>query len=110
MLYMEEEDTLHLLRVIPRRWMEEGQEIELTGVQSYFGTLDVKVASHVREGRINAVVKCNDNARKPACVKIRLPHPEEKQPLKVTGGDYDPKTETVTLSPFTGEARITLEF
>lgn len=110
MLYMEEGDTLHLLRVIPRRWMEEGKTIELKGIQSYFGTLDVKVVSHIREGRIDAVVKSNDNARKPACVKIRLPHPEEKRPLKVTGGDYDPKTESVILSPFTGEARITLEF
>lgn len=110
MLYMEEGDTLQLFRVIPRRWMEEGKSIELTNVQSYFGTFDVKVVSHVREGRIEAVVKCNDNARKPACIKVRLPHPEEMLPNQVTGGDYDPETETVTLSPFNGEAHILLEF
>ena len=110
MLYMEEEDTLQLFRVIPRRWMEEGKSIELTNVQSYFGTFDVKVVSHVREGRIEAVVKCNDNARKPACIKVRLPHPEEMLPNQVTGGDYDPETETVTLSPFNREAHILLEF
>ena len=110
MLYMEEGDTLQLFRVIPRRWMEDGKSIELTNVQSYFGTFDVKVVSHVREGRIEAVVKCNDNARKPACIKVRLPHPEEMLPNQVTGGDYDPETETVTLSPFNGEAHILLEF
>ena len=37
MLYMEDADTLNLFRVIPRRWMADGDRIELSGVQAISG-------------------------------------------------------------------------
>ncbi len=49
-------------------------------------------------------------ARKPACVKIRLPHPEGKKPVRVTGGTYNADDETVVVRPFDGETEIRLEF
>lgn len=99
MLYMEDADTLNLFRVIPRRWMADGDRIELSGVQSYFGPLNVRAVSNVRNNRIEASVRC-DPARKPACVKIRLPHPEGKKPVRVTGGTYNADDETVVVRPF----------
>ncbi len=109
MLYLERGDTLELLKVAPRAWLADGQKISVQGMQSYFGALDLEVVSHTDEGYIEARVAC-DPARRPACVTLRLPHPQGLRPVKVSGGVYDEASETLTLSPFTGEARVRLDF
>lgn len=108
-LYMEREDTLHLLRVIPRAWMADGKSIELDGVRSYFGALTLQADSRLSEGYIEASVRC-DRERKPACLTIRLPHPDGKRPVKVSGGSYDPATETVTVAPVGELTRVRLDY
>ena len=109
MLYLEAGDTLRLLSVIPRRWMEDGKQIVLNSVRSYFGRVDLEVTSHVAEGEIRAHVSCPD-ARRPSTVTVRLPHPDGRKAVKVSGGSYDPATETVTVSDFSGLADIVLTF
>lgn len=109
MLYLEAGDTLRLLSVIPRRWMEDGKQIVLDSVLSYFGPVDLDVTSRVAEGEIRAHVSCPE-ARRPRTVTVRLPHPDGKKAAAVSGGTYDPDTETVTVSPFNGEADIVLTF
>jgi len=109
MLYMEEGSTLRLMKMIPRKWMEDGKSIELQNVQSYFGALSVNVTSKVKEGFIEATIAC-DSDRKPGEVTIRLPHPENKKPIKVIGGTYNPDNETVTIPSFGGNASVRLEF
>lgn len=109
MLYMEDQDTLHLLKNIPRKWMEDGKEIQLNGVGSYFGSIDLKAKSSINNGYIDASIVCNTE-RKPKTVTIRLPHPENKKPVKVTGGEYDDKTETITIRSFTGTANVRAEY
>lgn len=110
MLYMEEGgNTLSLFKVIPRKWLEDGKTIELNGVQSYFGKLDVKESSYLAAGYIEATIDC-DTDRKPTCVKIRLPHPDNKKPIDVMGGDYDETNETITIKAFTGHAKVRLKY
>ncbi|MDQ2864376.1 MAG: hypothetical protein M3R50_12150 [Bacteroidota bacterium] len=109
MLYMEDGSTLRLLNTIPRKWMENGKTIELKNVQSYFGALTVKVQSEINKGYIDAVIECNSD-RKPKRVTIRLPHPDGIKAVRVTGGEYDPNTETVTVKSFSGLANIRLEY
>ncbi len=109
MLYLEEGSTLKLFNTIPRKWLEQGKKIELSNVRSYFGPVTASVISEVNKGYINAKVSCTD-ARKPKEVIIRIPHPENKKPVKVTGGVYDEKTETVSIKSFTGQAEIRLEY
>lgn len=109
MLYMEEGDTLSLLKTIPRAWMEDRKEIVLEGVKSYFGDIQLKTKSSTNAGLIEATVECAGN-RKPATVTVRIPHPENKRPSKVTGGTYDAETETVVIAGFNGSARISVEF
>ncbi len=109
MLYMEIGDTLSLFRMIPRRWMEDGKTISLNGVRSYFGKLDVEAVSHVNRGFIEATVS-GEFISKPHTVTIRLPHPEGKEPVKVTGGVYNKETETVRIDRFSGEAKVVLQF
>lgn len=109
MLYMEEGDTLNLLKTIPRAWLEDGKEISLQGVRSYFGKVNLKVKSNTAKGYIEASVECPRD-RKPRTVTIRLPHPDHKRPSKVTGGTYNEKTETITVNQFNGVAQVRVEF
>jgi len=91
MLYLEKGTTLDLMKGIPRKWLEEGQTIKLNGVRSYFGELYVKIQSKIKEGYIDAIVKC-DNPKRPKKILIRLPHPQEKRPIATEGGEYNPET------------------
>lgn len=109
MLYQEDGDTLNLLKTIPRKWLADGEEITLDGVQSYFGPLKLTVKSAVNNGIIEATIQC-DTERKPGQVMLRLPHPEHKRPVNVVGGEYNEVTETVTIKPFGGSATIRLEY
>jgi hypothetical protein len=109
MLYMEDKDTLRLLPGIPRAWLAEGKEIKLKNMVSYFGHFSLKVLSNIEEGVISASISC-DPERKPAAIILRLPHPLNRKARSVSGGVYDPKTETVKIAPFTGKAIIELKF
>ena len=109
MLWLEDGDTLKLLNVIPRRWLEDGKKIVLDSVLSYFGQVNLDVTSNVSEGEIWAYVSCPE-ARRPSTVTLRLPHPDGRKAVQVSGGSYDPDTEKVTVSNFSGEAEIVLKF
>ena len=108
MLYMERSDTLNLFSVIPRAWLQEGKQIRLDGVRSYFGTLNVSVTG-LKDGVIEATVACQGD-RKPRHVMVRLPHPEGKKAVTVTGGRYIPEKESVLIENFTGQELLRLEF
>lgn len=109
MLWMEEGDTLHLFRAIPRRWIEDGKRIELKRVASYFGPISAIIESRLNEGVLTARVECRGN-RRPKEVVLRLPHPEGRTAVRVEGGIYDPATETVRISRFKGPASVLLRF
>ena len=109
MLYMEEGDTLHLLRGIPRAWLEDGKEISIRNAASYFGPFSLEVKSDLTAGRLTARVTCTTD-RRPKTITLRLPHPENRRAVKVTGATYDPATETVRIENFPGQAEVVLEF
>ena len=109
MLYLEEGTTLKLFNTIPRKWTEDGKEIEISNVRSYFGPITAKLSSYVDKGFIDISVECTGD-RNPSKVQIRVPHPDNKMPVKVAGGVYDWKTETVTVDPFQGNASVRLEY
>ena len=109
MLYLEDGQTLRLLPGIPRKWLEEGKQISLKEVASYFGPLSLSVTSHVNSGSIDASITCNSNY-KPHQILIRLPHPEGKKATRVTGGLYEASTESILISDFNGTADIKVEY
>ena len=109
MLFLEEGKALSFLKAAPRRWLEHGKRIELKYVATYFGPASLTVESKLAQGVIEAAVACQ-GTRKPAEVRIRLPHPDGRKAVAVTGGRYDPATETVRITPFRGTARIRLRF
>jgi hypothetical protein len=109
MLYLEEGDTLSILKAIPRRWLEDGKKIVLDGVKSYFGPISFKAESDLKSKTIRAEIKL-ETGRLPAKVAIRLPHPEGLKAVTCEGGSYDPATETVIISGFRGKASVNLKF
>lgn len=109
MLYMEVADTLNVFKTIPRKWLEQGKTIELKGMQSYFGSFDIIVESNIENGWVDASVKV-DPDRGPKVLKVRLPHPDKRHPVKVEGGVYDPVTETITLVNVAENNKIKLEY
>jgi hypothetical protein len=109
MLWLEQGDTLRLMNAIPRRWLENGKQIALKNVATYFGPLTVGIESKIATGVIEADVQCT-GARHPSTVVIRLPHPGQRKPTRVEGGTYDPATESVRVARFTGRAKIRLFF
>jgi hypothetical protein len=109
MLWMEQGSTLKLLAGVPRAYFEDGKHIEIKRAASYFGPVSVKTESKLSDGRIVATVDCGlDRGLKR--VELRLPHPEGRRPTSVTGGKYNPDTETVTVEPFSGHAEVVLHF
>lgn len=109
MLWLEEGDTLSLLKCVPRAWLEHGQRIELRNVATYFGKLSLTVLSQIGRGAITARVQCTGR-RCPKTLIIRLPHPAGLPAKKATGGHYDPATESVTIPAFTGRAQVKLVY
>jgi len=109
MLYLEDGHTLRLLSGIPRKWMEDGNHITLNNVCSYFGPLSLQVRSNVKAGYIEASITCNSGFR-PGNVLIRLPHPSGMKAAKVTGGTYDPATESILITDFNGTANVRAEY
>lgn len=109
MLWLEEGDTLHLLRGIPRKWLQTGQAIELDNVASYFGKLSLTVRSQAGHGLIEAEIRC-DSERKPKRITLRLPNPYGFRAIDVQGGAYDAAGEQVLIDDFTGNARVRLTY
>jgi hypothetical protein len=109
MLWMEHGETLRLLAGVPRAWLEHGKRIELRDVATYFGPASLTVRSLVDDGAIEAGVEC-PGGRRPRSVLLRLPHPRERRPRRVEGGEYDERTETVRIDNFGGAAKVTLRF
>jgi hypothetical protein len=109
MLYLEEGRTLRLLAGVPRAYLEDGKVIAVERAASYFGPLSFRVESHTAQNEIHATVTCAD-PRHPDTVEIRVPHPAGLRAKSVTGGTYDPATETVRLDHFTGSGEVTLRY
>ncbi len=110
LLLMEDGDTLILAPGTPRKWLEEGKEIEITDAPTYFGPTTYHIVSEVSKRRIRAkIVPPRRNL--PMSLKLKLRHPS-KLPInsvKIDGlpwSDFDVASETITI-PMT--ARESLE-
>jgi hypothetical protein len=110
MLYFEEGDCLNLLSMIPRVWLTNNRKIKINGMYSYFGEISLSVDSQLKKGIIRVTFEAKDKERKPARIKIRLPHPEGKKAKSVSSGTYDPEKETVSFENFSGAVSFELYF
>lgn len=109
MLLMEEADTLHLLRGVPRAWLADGRYIEFANMATYFGPVSLRVESHVRSGAVNAHYACSAG-RRPRRLMLRLPHPQGARAACATGGIYDAADETVIIDQPSTEGVVQLHY
>jgi hypothetical protein len=109
MLYLEQGSGIKLLPGIPRAWLENGKHIDLERVATYFGPLSLHVESALDRGVIKASVECAGE-RRPGYVDLRIPHPQGRKAVRVTGGMYNPETESIRIEPFSGQAEVTVTF
>ena len=107
MLYLEDGDHLSIMPGVPRRWLAHGKSIDVRGMKSYFGSIDLHVESNVDDGMITISVEISDLKRSlPERVTVHVPHPAGAKARAVSSGSYDPDSETVRVDDFSGELRL----
>jgi len=109
MLLMEEGSTLHMLRGIPRAWLGHGKKLSFDGMKTYFGPVALEVESRPGEGTIAAGYAFAE-ARRPRKLVLRLPHPDGRRARSATGGEYDPRTESVTVASPGKHGKVVVRF
>jgi len=90
MLIQEPEDeTLFLLPATPRKWLEDGKQIEIRRAPTYFGPLSMTVDSRAASGTIRGSIEMPQRSR-PKELLVRLRHPAGKRlaAVKVNGADW----------------------
>jgi hypothetical protein len=103
MLIQEQEDeTLVLLPATPRKWLEDGKQIEIRRAPTDFGPLSMTVESRAASGTIRANLDMPRRCR-PQELLVRLRHPAGKRlaAVKVNGGDwpqFEPEKEWVRIA------------
>ena len=102
MLILEQDDdTLLLLPATPRKWLEDGKQVEIRRAPTYFGPLSMTVESHAATGTIRVGLDMPQRS-KPRELHVRLRHPEGKRmaAVKVNGRDwpqFEPEKEWVRI-------------
>ncbi|MBI2194202.1 MAG: hypothetical protein HYU36_19675 [Planctomycetes bacterium] len=109
MLVLEDGETLHLLRGVPRAWLGHGQRIVLENLASHFGPLSLRVESRTDQQEIEARYTF-DAERRPQQLLLRLPHPEGLRARSATGGRYLADAESVEVSRPGREGCVQLRF
>lgn len=109
MLLLEEGKTLHMLRGIPRAWMEHGKRLAFDRMKTCFGVVSLQVESRIDEGMIEARYGLS-TGRRPERLIIRLPHPQGLHASEVAGGTYDAAAECVGIERPKNSGIIQLRF
>lgn len=109
MLYLEEGETLSLLKGVPRKWLEDGKTINLKNVASYFGHFDLSVESKLADGTVHASIRFAEPERRPKTIALRIPLPDGRKISECSVGDVDSDSETVTIRDVKPEIDVLLK-
>lgn len=102
MLLREVDDqTLLIGQATPRKWLEDGKQIEIRNAPTYFGNVSYRAESSTRAGRITAKVTF-DSERRPQSLLVRLRHPDAAPLRSVTvngreSTDFDRDKEWIKI-------------
>lgn len=79
-------DELWLLQATPRRWMNDGESIEVKGLQTEFGPITFSLRSHLAKGRIEATIDPPGRAKAGKLrLRLRLPEASKLRSVEVNG-------------------------
>ncbi|NQU84346.1 MAG: hypothetical protein HQ541_01165, partial [Mariniphaga sp.] len=82
MLVYEQDKNLVLMKAIPRRWLENGKQIQIKNQPTSFGKLSYSVSSQIEKGYIKMTLEPPKRTL-PENLIIRFRHPEKKTIKKV---------------------------
>jgi hypothetical protein len=115
-LILEEGKMLYLLLGVPRRWLEDGKQIEIAKGITTVAKIDLKVKSHLQEGKILIGFTLADlQAEKLKGLRLRVPHPARQQMKKVlVNGQpwtrFNSENEIIELTPGNGRTEIVVSY
>ncbi len=114
MFITERGGELWLAPFITTGWMDDGEVVEVKNAPSNFGHVSYKIASHVKDGFIEATIAMPSRCKADAVV-IRLRHPQEKKMKSVTVNgkeykDFDAEKEIVRLKDFDGQVNVRVQY
>jgi hypothetical protein len=110
-----DDHTLIIAQATPRKWLENGKEIEVSRAPTYFGNVSFHIQSRSDSGTISASVNLAQ-AGSPAVLLLRLRHPENKTIRAVTVNgqpwqDFDVSKEWVRIKqPTKGRYEISARY
>jgi hypothetical protein len=101
LIHEQDDNTLLLLQATPRKWLEDGKQIRLERVPTYYGPLNLRVESRGAAGEIRATIETSAR-RSPAALLVRLRHPAGLPQKTVTVNnkswrDFDPQKEWIRI-------------
>jgi hypothetical protein len=114
MLAQERGDELWLAPFATRAWFHDGQQISVREAPTRFGRVSYTVESAVARGEINATIE-PPGRQPPKRMVLRVRHPEGKpiQSVSVDGKPhqvFDPRKETITLTPARAAMRVQVQY
>lgn len=94
-------DSLLIGQAIPRRWLEDGKQIEVRKAPTWFGPIDLSINSHAAKNEISASLELSGR-KQPGMLIIRFRHPDSKPIRSVTINgrdwkDFDSKKEFIRI-------------
>ena len=102
MLVQERGQELWLAPLITSNWLKDGLVVSVTNAPTRFGRVSYHIASHTRDGAIEANIEPPVRS-KPNAIVLRLRHPDGKALRAVTINgqphtDFDVKKETIRIT------------
>ncbi|HHW32279.1 MAG TPA: hypothetical protein GXX20_11525 [Clostridiaceae bacterium] len=107
-------ENLYLAYATPRGWLEDGKEIEIQNMPTFFGPVSYTLTSHLNENYIDASVTIPD--RDPISniyLKVRVPVGYTIKNVTINGlpwNNYNAEKEIIDLTGKTGELNIKINY
>lgn len=109
MLIYEKGENLLLLPAVPREWLEDGKNIRVNDVVTYFGRLSLNVISNASKGVIEFHLDPPIN-NPPKFISIRIKHPSESsiRRVQIDGKEWtDFENDLVNLGSIEKPVKVT---
>ncbi|MDM8004675.1 MAG: hypothetical protein QUV05_00780 [Phycisphaerae bacterium] len=111
LLIMEQGDELHLLAGVPEAWLAPGKQIVVERAASWYGPIDMKVASQDTPRQI--VLELSGPPRPPSAMKLHVRLGRPFKSVTCNGRqtkDFDAKTGVVVLPTSAGRTVVVVSY
>jgi hypothetical protein len=103
-------ETLWLGKAIPRKWLEDGKTVSVSGAPTRWGKVEFSMTSHLGQGNIVATLDLPPHFRAATKLRLRTPGDRKLKSILVNGKpwtQFSVTEETVTLpAGLTGKQTI----